>query len=463
MIQHPSPFRRFLPRRRGMALLLVMIGLVVCTILTAGFLSTQGTSVGIARNERDAAKCHAIAQTGVDMCYWLIRNKSNWRETMAPGPWLANVPIGDGTVSVSVASGDGTNNFANDPTQPAILTSTGTYDSRAFTLTATIRPTGGGTVYSAGNFISGNILVGNGDLLTAATVDSYNSSVASYNALFPGTNAAFVSNSVASNSLLVYFPSVFRGSYTAGTTALLSNVVGLLGGASGPAATGTQTESRNPGTVIFPNTAGLAYRGAMSKTVAGTASYGSPGTYDSITATTGTVNINATGIYNITGNVALTNSTAKLTFTDGVIAVVVVNGNLSVSSGAIQLLGTTSQVAFYVKGNITLAGGSLNNNGATSRATLFGGSSGGTIQITGTNGAMYGSIYAPQHDMTLSSSSPKFFGAVVAKSLTVKDSAAVHFDEALRTLKISNLTGGSAAPGTADYRLSVLGGPGIQH
>ena len=65
--------------RRAMALLLVMIGLIVCTILTAGFLASQGTSIGIARNERDASKSRAIAQTGIDMCYWLMRNRSDWR------------------------------------------------------------------------------------------------------------------------------------------------------------------------------------------------------------------------------------------------------------------------------------------------------------------------------------------------------------------------------------------------
>src|SRR5438105_1743881 len=91
---------RFSPlKRRGMALVLVMVGMIVCTILTAGDLSSQGTSIGIARNERDASKCRGIAQTGIDMCYWLIRNRSDWRETMPIGTWLNNVAIGEGTVT----------------------------------------------------------------------------------------------------------------------------------------------------------------------------------------------------------------------------------------------------------------------------------------------------------------------------------------------------------------------------
>src|SRR3954462_2852377 len=80
--------------RRGMALLLVMIGLIGCAILTAGFLASQGTSIGIARNERDASKSRDIAQTGKDMCYCLIRNRSDWRSGMTPGAaWLSNSPV----------------------------------------------------------------------------------------------------------------------------------------------------------------------------------------------------------------------------------------------------------------------------------------------------------------------------------------------------------------------------------
>src|SRR4051812_29336307 len=114
-----GPLQRRL-RNRGMALLMVMIGVVVCSILTAGFLLSQGTSIGIARNERDAQKCRALAQSGVDMCYWLVKNKSDWRTTMPIGKWINGLAIGEGTVTVTAADGDNTNSFSDDPTQSLV-------------------------------------------------------------------------------------------------------------------------------------------------------------------------------------------------------------------------------------------------------------------------------------------------------------------------------------------------------
>ncbi len=454
-----------LRKRRGMALLLVMVGMIVCTILTAGFLSTQGTSIGIARNERDAAKSRAIAQTGIDMCYWLIKNRSDWRTTMTPGSWLTNTAIGDGTVSVSVTDGDGTGSFYDDNTQAVVLTSTGSYDSRSLTLTASIRPTGGGTVFYNGNFVSGSIQIGNNDLLTAATVDSYDSSVGAYNALSPGSNANFVSDAVGNSSLLVYFPSVLRGSYTAGPTAPLGSVVGLVNSLLGvlpvgPSSIGALTENRNPGTVVFPNTTGLANLGAFNWSNQFTSKTAAAGKYTSFTVKSDTV-FASSGITYVAGNMSISNTgTSIFNVPDGVNAVYVVDGSLTVDTGKITLTGT-GQLAIYCNGSITITNGSVNNGGNTSRLTIFGGSSGGSITMTSSNAIVYGSIYAPQHTLKMQTVSPKIFGAVCVQSLTMKDSSALHFDEALRALRISNITGGSASPGTADYRISITGGPGI--
>src|SRR5206468_157915 len=97
-----------------------------------------------------------------------------------------------------------------------------------------------------GNYISGQFKLGNNNLVTTSTVDSFNSSVAAYSSASPGTNASFSSGSTAVGALTVYFPSPFRGSFTAAPSSLLVTNV-ILVGAAGPSSTSTALEGRTPG------------------------------------------------------------------------------------------------------------------------------------------------------------------------------------------------------------------------
>jgi Tfp pilus assembly protein PilX len=446
--------RKNIRRQRGMALLLVMIGMVVCTILTAGFLASQGTSLGIARNERDAQKCRVMAQTGVDMCYWLIRNRSDWRENMSTGKWLDGFPVGDGTVTVSATDAAGNSSFATDPSQGVVLTSTGSYDNRDFSLTATIKPTGGGTVFNSGNFMASKIVLGNTDQLTIATLDSYNSSIAPYNILTAGSNASFTSTSTANNTLTIYQPSVFKGSYTSAPSTTPSNTISLQGLlAGGPTATSSAAEARTPGSVITPNTTGLTYRGSGNITTSGTLS---PGRYDNF-AVSANVSMSNSGLYYTTGNMSVASSYI-LTINDGKDVVFMVDGNCTFN-GRININGTGS-CTIYCNGTFTVSSTNLNSNGTPSKMLILGTPNCTQVTITGTS-AVYGAIYAPKASITLQTGSPKLYGGAVGDSLTIKNTARFHFDESLKTLKLSQITGGTASPGTADYRVTINSGPGL--
>jgi len=323
-----------------------------------------------------------------------------------------------------------------------------------------VHPTGGGTVFRNGNYISGQIKVGNTNLVTTSVVDSFNSTVAAYNSLSPGTNASFGSGSTSAGALTVYYPSPFRGSYTAAPTAVLSSVISLLGLAPGPSSTSLATEGRTPGNVIFPNVSGLgADKGALPRTGGGTGSVDTPGVYDDFTITNTLVTVTNSGTYSVSNLYINTSSSSILSIPDGKTVNLIVRGNMTISTGKIQL-NSTGVLNIYAMNNVTITNGQVNNNGGTSRLTVFGATTGGSITITNAS-TMYGSIYAPQHTVTLQSSSPKMYGAIIAQSLTIKDSAQFHFDEALRSMRISNLTGGSAAPGSADYSINIIGGTGV--
>jgi hypothetical protein len=378
---------------------------------------------------------------------------------MSPGNWLTNFPVGDGTVSVSVddgvLQGENSGNFLDDPTKGVTLTSVGTYDSRDFTITATVRPTGGGTVFNSGNFIGSKISLGNGDLITTSVLDSYNSSVAGYSVLTSGSNASFTSTGTAANTLTIYSPSLFRGSFTSNPSVSPMSTVTLSAGALPPTSTSAAVEFRTPGAVITPNTTGLVYRG--------TGSYSSfnkplPGRFDGLNISSGaTVNLDYSSLYYMSGNVNIP-ATCFLTVSSGKNVVLYVDGNFT-CNGTLSISGSGT-ITVYVNGNITVNAGTLNSGGPPSRLTFMGTDKCGTINITSAAN-VYAALYAPYANVTLQTGTPKFYGALIANNLTIKNTAQFHFDEALRSFKLSNVTGGSAPSGTPDYQVTVRTGAGL--
>ena len=197
------------------------------------------------------------------------------------------------------------------------------------------------------------------------------------------------------SALTVYFPSIFRGSYTSAPTAVLSSILNLVGlVALGPASITTGTESRNPGTVIFPNTTGQVARGNVNRLNAGSSSFGQPGQYDFCTVKgSSTVNITVSGIYHITGDLLIQSSSAALNVNDGVSAVLIVDGNVNV----LKTIGlnTSGVLALYCNGAVNIVGGTVNGSGGTSRLTIFGSSTCNAITLS-SNAIVVGAVYAPR-------------------------------------------------------------------
>ena len=453
-------------KRRGVALLLVMVGLVVCTLLTAGFLSTQGTSIAIARNERDAEHCRMLAQAGIDLCFAQIRaldsarttaDQPGWREKMSPGTWLSNFAIGNGTVTVAAHSAGSTDSFTADYHEPVVLTSTGFANNRQFTLTATISPTGGGEVFRGGNYFAGAVVVGSGGLpllAPIALVDSYNSGVGPYST--SGTKAVVWTNSTSSNSVTVNVDSVLNGSVLAGPNSLLSAVVNLLGTLlGGNSSVAVALEPRDPGIVIPPNSTGLTDAGSINQFSASLA----PNIYDNITVTAHAAsNVNFTdGVYVDKGNLSVSPNGQILVRGNTVLYVV---GNVSLGSGSAITVNAGSSLTLVVGGTVTINGGNINSSGSNplpSQVQILGLPSSNSIQVSNTS-KVIGVIYAPQASVLMQNSAspgPVVQGAIVAHDVTLLNTAQYHYDEATKSIKISNISGGTAPPGAADYTIAV--------
>jgi hypothetical protein len=449
-------------KRRGVALLLVMVGLVVCTLLTAGFLSTQGTSIAIARNERDAEQSRMLAQAGIDLCFAQIRaldaartsaDQPGWREKMVPGTWLSNYPIGKGTVTVAAHSAGASDSFTADYHQPVVLTSTGYANNRQFTLTATIGPTGGGEVFRGGNFFVNTVVIGSGGLpllAPTATVDSYNSGSGPYST--SDHKAVVWTNLTGSNSVTIQTDSVLDGSVLAGPTSLLTGVVNLLGSLlGGNSSVASATEARDPGIVIPPNIAGLTSLGSPSPTNGPL----TPGMYDNVTIMSHLPSyvIFSPGFYAIKGSLNLPSS-AKINVGAGN-TVIYVGGNLTLTGSSIAVA-TGGTLTIYVGGSVNLSSAVISSSASNplpAQVEILGLASAGSIQLSGSS-KIVGAIYSPKSSVLLQSGSPVIQGAVIAHDLTLLNTSQLHYDEATKSIRVSNIAGGTAPPGAADYTVA---------
>ena len=456
-----------LGNRRGVAMLLVMVGLVVCTLLTAGFLSTQGTAIAIARNERDAEACRLLAQAGLDLCFAQMRtldaarttaDQPSWREKMSPGTWLSNFPVGNGTVTVTAASANGATSFSSDPHQAVVFTSTGACNNRSFTLTGTYTPTGGGQVFRGGNYFQGTVVVGPGTLLVPTLIDSYNSSQGAYST--SGSKAIVWTNSTAGGSVTINTFGSINGSVVAGPLALVSNVLnGVLGllGLGGGGTVASASETRDPGVVIPPNMSGMTSQGSVS---ASTSTF-SPGVFDNLTFPTRSGGYTITGgFYGVNDNLTI-NSSTKLTTQAASNVVMYVKGNLSLASSSAIVLGAGSTLTIYVGGGTSLSAASINATGTNplpSAVQLLGLPNAAGIQLS--NGSkLYGVIYSPNSSVSMqgTAASPAVYGAIVAHDVAMQNMSQFHYDQATQSIKIDNIAGGTAPPGAADYKSTVVG------
>jgi Tfp pilus assembly protein PilV len=445
-------------RHRGVAMLLVMIALVVCSVLVTGFLAGQGTSNGIAKNEAEYARAQRAAETGANMCIWLLRTRNDWRSSMTPGTWLSNVSVGSSTVTVTAADAKGNSSFLTDPTHGAVFTSVGMCNGRTATLVATAQPTGGGTVFYGGTFLTGNIRMDHNGLM-----DSFNWVNGPYSILTNVASNALVGTSSAANGAFEMDDlAMLFGSAQIGVGGIVGNVLNLVFGVLAPASVSNATEFRTPGETIPPNTTGLVNRpGTLYQ---GTVAGPSTGVYTSINVSPpsppiGTTNVTmAAATVRISGNLTVASGT-KVKIPANTKVIFQVDGNVTWSGSLVMDAGATALL--YVGGNFTSSGGQMNYNGGSGGVpaglTVMGFKTSGGLTFKG-GAQFYGSVFAPQSDVVMQDTS-QIYGGIVGKSLRITDSAKLHWDDNLKKKNITNITNGSAPPGTPIYTISYQWNP----
>lgn len=222
------------------------------------------------------------------------------------------------------------------------------------------------------------------------TTDSYDSSVAAYNASTAGSNGDVGTNSVTGATVTLSGNARVKGDVAIGAGGSTSSVITTSGNAS---ITGTRS-AQTSNTVLTTPTTSLASSGAVSVSGNNTLSL-SAGTYHYSS-------------FSITGN-----------------------GRLN----------TTGEVTIYVSGSVSIAGnGTAAYSNLPKNLKIFVTNS-SNVSVTG-NGNVYAAIYAPLSRVQISGNG-QVYGAVVGDTVSMSGNANFHYDESL-----NNIGGGSGGDPT---------------
>ena len=130
--RHPRPAIA----RRGLVLPLVLITLAIAIILGLSFLTSASTATSLSSAADHRLRARMIAESGLSMTLGYIDSERNWRTLRTNGAWVTNQSLDGGTFTVTGEDGDhvdatgavvGDASLADDPNDPVLLTSVGTY------------------------------------------------------------------------------------------------------------------------------------------------------------------------------------------------------------------------------------------------------------------------------------------------------------------------------------------------
>lgn len=137
-------------RRRGVAMLLVLIAVVVAMVLATSFVVTQSVGPRMAVNAADQSRARQIAESGVTLALARMRADPSWRSNYSEGTWVNSQSLFGGTLSVRVNDGTwdsttqavvgGDGNLADSATEPCVITATAVYQNATYVTRMQVTP-----------------------------------------------------------------------------------------------------------------------------------------------------------------------------------------------------------------------------------------------------------------------------------------------------------------------------------
>jgi len=129
------------PRRRGIALMLVMIAILVTGGMAVAYFGARDNSIAISTNVVSASKARVVAESGLDLAVAILETNAQWRTSHTDGVLLQDYQLGAGSISITVTDSE-TGMPPTESTLQVIISIESTVDGRTqiTEATATVFP-----------------------------------------------------------------------------------------------------------------------------------------------------------------------------------------------------------------------------------------------------------------------------------------------------------------------------------
>jgi len=102
MIIYQQQHSTSVPHRRGIALMLVMVAILVTGSMAIAYFGSRDNSITISANIASASKARIVAESGLDLAIAILETDAEWRTNHIEGIILQDHQIGDGTITITI-------------------------------------------------------------------------------------------------------------------------------------------------------------------------------------------------------------------------------------------------------------------------------------------------------------------------------------------------------------------------
>ncbi len=421
---------------RGTAIIVALILVIIGTMTVGGYISYVTRESRATKKLNDSIKALYIAEAGLERAIGDLLADCSWFDGDINGNAAAGIntdtyvpidyaPLGSG-YAVSFSDGDYLVQIKKVNNSKVILKSTGTLREETRRIEE--------EVFTPGLFGEGVIGDEGVHLDSNALIDSYNSLAGTYESQEPGTNGNTLTNAIGAGVISLDSNAKIYGDAIVGPGGNPDTDITLE---SNSEITGAKLAAPNPtelpqvtAPADIPSVAQghIELGGNDSDTIGGDAASGQ---YEYIELdSNSSLTINDDVQLQVNGDFSL-NSNSEIEISDNVQVVLYVTGAFSLNSNSKIDLGDNATITIYVDGAFSMdSNTSINELGkATTAATLYGTDSLTDVTFK-SNSGFYGAIYTRNADFEMDSNA-SLYGTLIAKSITMKSNAQIHFDEAL--------------------------------